>query len=295
MNIRFRVFSPAKINLHLEIGPLDSDGYHPLTSVFQMISFGDTVSVGSLKECDDIRISGDFPCAPEDNIIWKAVELFRRQTGIRQGLDIQVEKRIPSQAGLGGGSSNAAAVLRGLHETANTNFSAKQLASEAMVLGSDVPFFLRYPAALVEGKGGVITELAPRNDYWIALIRPAIGVSTKDAYRWLDESREPEDDVRFPRDTDPSRYYRQESPKNWKCENSFFPVLCLRFQEFGEIISALTALGAQTAGLSGSGSTTYGLFTDELAADTAVEHLGKKGFWTMKAHPLMDMPGVVKE
>ena len=140
-----RILSPAKVNLHLEVYPKREDGFHPILSIFQMISLYDEIEIRSLTVSNVCTIDGNFDFPPEENIIWKSWNLFRRETGIRRGVAFSVVKRIPRGAGLGGGSSNAGAALRGLNRLFETGISSRRLAELGSEAGSDVPFFCTAP------------------------------------------------------------------------------------------------------------------------------------------------------
>jgi len=202
--------SPAKINIHLEIGRKRGDGFHNIESLFQMVSLYDDIHIRSLKDNDICSIEGSFNCSVSDNLIYKAVHIFRERTGIRNGLRISVKKRIPAGAGLGGGSSNAASVLTGLNMLFCTGLSNIAVAEMGQSIGSDIPFFCHSPAAVVSGRGDKVRKIRPRLDYYIVIIYPGISVNTSDAYRWYDESGEKlsfEDDI--------CTEYSGKSPKGW--------------------------------------------------------------------------------
>ncbi|MDP2815430.1 MAG: 4-(cytidine 5'-diphospho)-2-C-methyl-D-erythritol kinase, partial [Rectinemataceae bacterium] len=177
----------AKINLHLEVFHKRPDGFHDLSSLFQAVDLYDDIYVRSLKEQETIEIFGDFDCPPENTTIWKAVSLFRKASGIRQGISICVEKRIPAGAGLGGGSSDAASVLRALNEANGRCLAPEVLSSLAASVGSDVPFFLSGGSALASGRGERLAETPSRTDFSVVVVFPGFPVSTAWAYSKLDE------------------------------------------------------------------------------------------------------------
>ncbi|MDR1933703.1 MAG: 4-(cytidine 5'-diphospho)-2-C-methyl-D-erythritol kinase [Spirochaetales bacterium] len=295
MTLKARFLSPAKVNLHLEIYPKREDGFHSLLSVFQMVSLYDEIGVRSLTttdDCEDCVIGGDFHFPAEENIIWKCCRIFRRETGVQTALAFTVRKRIPQGAGLGGGSSNGASVLRALNLMFETGLSAGRLAEMGAQAGSDIPFFCRAPAALVSGRGEVIEELVPRTDFFIVLVIPPLSIGTAAAYGWLDAAG-------AAASPSPGRsayiknLYERRGLEEWGFFNSFYPVLEKRAPVFGEIRGSLLDSGAIYAGLSGSGSAMFGLFRDETGARKAQKRLKKTYTVTEFLSPLAGMPDLI--
>lgn len=134
---------PAKLNLHLQVGETRPDGFHEIKSLFVMVDLYDQIIISSLKIGNRCEINGSFDCADEDNLIFKAWKLFCESTGLNRGAVFDVQKNIPSRAGMGGGSSDAAAVLAGLNKFFNAGLDVRQLCSLGVKLRSDVPFFIR--------------------------------------------------------------------------------------------------------------------------------------------------------
>ena len=187
-----RLRASAKINLDLRIGARRSDGYHDLQTVLQTLDLHDTVTIESRR--GPFALDGDAASMPldESNLVWRAASALWRaagKPGDPRGVRVRVTKRIPSRAGLGGGSSDAAAALVGLSRVWRLPVTLANLMPVASSLGSDVPFFLVGGTALGLGRGERLYPLAnrPRRDVVVAL--PAFGVSTPDAYRWLAEDR----------------------------------------------------------------------------------------------------------
>jgi 4-diphosphocytidyl-2-C-methyl-D-erythritol kinase len=183
----------AKVNLALEILGTRRDGYHELRTIFQTIALHDTVTLSAVRGPFEVRC--DDPACPIDqtNLVWRAAEALWRAAG-RQGAPVGVrvhlKKRIPLQAGLGGGSSDAATALRALATLWRTKLSATRLAQVARTIGADVPFFLRGGTALGSGRGDRLRSLRDWPSSWIVLALPAFGVSTRDAYAWWDEEND---------------------------------------------------------------------------------------------------------
>ncbi|MBN1410599.1 MAG: 4-(cytidine 5'-diphospho)-2-C-methyl-D-erythritol kinase [Spirochaetales bacterium] len=261
------VKSPAKINLHLEVKGVREDGYHDIVSLFQTVSIYDTLKFRSLKKRSDIRISGNHDIPDHDNIIKKAFDVFVKKTGINTGVDLELEKHIPVQAGLGGGSSDAASTLIGLNTLFKAGLTDKEMMELSQELGSDVPFFISGPAAVVTGRGEKVEPVQPRSDYWIVIIYPDIRVETKTAYQWIDEYRCAEKKPRF---TVESLIEKYKNPVNtWPFYNDFNAVLLNKFNVYSKLEEILEEKGACFSCVSGSGSSLFGIFNSENDAEEA--------------------------
>ena len=179
--------SCAKVNYTLDILSLRSDGYHNIASVMQTISLFDTIKLTE-SEGDEITLECDRPEIPHDqrNIAWRAASEILRMAGVSRGLHIQLIKRIPSQAGLGGGSSNAAFTLIGVNELFGLGLPTEELRKVAASLGSDVPFFISGGTASARGRGEKITPISDAPSLWFVIVKPNTNVSTAQAYRDLD-------------------------------------------------------------------------------------------------------------
>lgn len=177
-----RLFSPAKINLFLRIVSKRSDGYHNLSSLMQTISLGDTLSIESHTHdyltCSDPSIPTD-----KSNLVLKATELFRKKTGLNHFFKIHLIKRIPQEAGLGGGSSNAATTLWACNQLTKSNIPLSLLKHWSQEIGSDIPFFFSHGSAYCTGKGESVYHLPalPSRSLWV--IKPNGGVSTPEVYK----------------------------------------------------------------------------------------------------------------
>ena len=296
--------APAKLNLHLHIGGRRPDGFHEIQSLFLALAFGDTLFFETVPAPlavelgMDWRIGTPLAIPPEKNIISKAISLFRDRTGFNQGLKITVEKRIPPGGGLGGGSSNAAAALLALNRLASGGtglLNDAELAKMGAVLGSDVPFFLHCAftgasAAWVSGRGEKVQPFnAPElmRGLSLVLVNPGFPSDTAEAYRLLDSWRGAREQGAGNGDSclqsahvDNSLFLRYPvpSPRFWPFFNDFLPVLTSdeKGTAYQRIISGLRDCGADFAGLSGSGSTCFGVFsgadTAELAKQTLQNH-----------------------
>jgi 4-diphosphocytidyl-2-C-methyl-D-erythritol kinase len=194
-------FSPAKINLFLRILRRREDGYHDLASLFQVVDLGDTIDL-TFSDIDRLTCTDSTLPLDRSNLIWKAVDLFHRKTGLSTPLHIHLEKRIPIQAGIGGGSSNAATTLWALNQLYHTNVSDLELATWASEIGSDISFFFSHGRAYCTGRGEQIRELPAtrlRQPLW--LVKPPEGLSTPHIFKALNLSKcskvSPEEILRF--------------------------------------------------------------------------------------------------
>lgn len=189
--------SPAKINLFLRILSRRQDGYHNLSSLFQAISLHDVITL-KLSDKDNLTCTDTSLPIDERNLVRKAITLFRRKTGLPIHASAHLEKHIPHQAGLGGGSSNAATTLWALNKLAGNPVSEEELMAWGAEIGSDVAFFLSYGTAHCTGRGEVISTLPPlQNDFVITIIKPNEGLSTPEVFRHLNlerlDSRNPDE------------------------------------------------------------------------------------------------------
>lgn len=183
----------GKINLTLSVGEKREDGYHDIDSVMHSISLHDEITLGKADVLSlDIR-SGDAP-AGMDNLMMKAASLFLKEKGIKGGVRMTLRKSIPSEAGMGGGSSDAAAVLRGLSRLYETEDTLDMLAAMGEKLGADVPFCVMGGAYRCEGIGERLTAITPWDGLPLLIIRPDVSISTAAAYRRLDEREEKAED-----------------------------------------------------------------------------------------------------
>jgi len=183
------VLAPAKINLSLRVFGRRGDGFHEIETVITPISLYDKIDIEKQNRwidfsCDDPRLSSG-----EDNLVVRAAKLFFEQTSIRSGVVIKLAKNIPHGAGLGGGSSDAAATLRTLDQLFDTKLGHARLIALASQLGSDVPFFMSASAAICTGRGEIVNPLKLNGKMSILLLKPQFGVASQWAYRRWQESR----------------------------------------------------------------------------------------------------------
>jgi len=244
-----RLFSPAKINLFLRIVSKRLDGYHNLSSVFQTITLGDTLTI-ALHDRDELTCTD--PCLPTDasNLILKATELFRRKAGLQQGFKIHLIKRIPLQAGLGGGSSNAATTLWACNQLASTHVPLNTLKQWSSEIGSDIPFFFSQGTAYCTGRGESVHHIPALKAQPLWIIKPPYGLSTPEVYRRLNFLNSiSEKDVQ--RDLD--AFLSERLPYFNDLEKPAFEIK----PELYQLKTSLLASGFEIALMSGSGSSFF--------------------------------------
>ena len=181
-----KVTAPAKINLYLAVGARRPDGLHEIESVMQSVSLFDELSFGASDVVSlDVTPPGSAP-EDESNLVARAVRAFVAASGRSEGAAIELQKRIPSGAGLGGGSSDAAATLVGLNELWNCGISRKALEKIGAGIGADVPFCVRGGTAVARGAGEALAPLAVRGELWWVIATPAESLSTAEVYARFD-------------------------------------------------------------------------------------------------------------
>ena len=268
------VFAPAKVNVILRILDRRPDGFHNLWSVMQAVALDDEVQIRLRADRQDIQLRCDATdlAADRSNLVYRAAAAVLARAQQSVGLDIELRKRIPMGAGLGGGSSDAAATIIGLNCLLQLKWSPAQMAEVGQSLGSDVPFFLFSPAACVTGRGESVRPVVIEGARWVVLVNPGYGVDTKWAYQELAATRT---SVR-PLSKAQQELDRQ-SRMGWvqliaAAENDFEAPVFAAHGKLREIKQSLQDHGAEIALLSGSGATVFGVFTDEARARHAQAH-----------------------
>jgi 4-diphosphocytidyl-2-C-methyl-D-erythritol kinase len=276
MGDQIRATAPCKINLHLRVLERRTDGYHGIESLFQRVSLADELSIERSGPDGVSEVISPLMGLPPINTVTRAIEEFRRETGVPSGLRVTLTKRVPAGAGLGGGSSDAAAVLRGLDSLFDAGLSQAALACMAARIGSDVPFFLSGPAALVKGRGEIVSPIPARDDLFGVLIWPGVASSTVEAYALVDEwTAQSGAGGTWPRAADLPALYRGPV-SGWPFRNSFTAPIASRYPIIGEALAALRESGADFAEMSGSGSAVFGLFSSKKEADAAYNRLSAR-------------------
>jgi 4-diphosphocytidyl-2-C-methyl-D-erythritol kinase len=260
----------AKLNLTLDVLKKTPDGYHDLKMVMQSIQFGDDIQIELTEDGSFFLMPGQSYLPADDrNLAMKAARLFLADTGL--GCRMKMTKRTPVCAGMGGGSSDAAAVLRALNKLTGAKKSLQELQAMAEKLGSDVPFCVLGGTALAQGRGEILTALPPMPDCPILVCKPAFSISTPELFGRIDarKSRLRPDTAGMEQalaDGDLTAIAR-------RVYNVFEDVLDRRQSEIFSIKRQLIALGASGAAMTGTGSAVFGIFDDQAAAEAAYAQL----------------------
>ena len=268
--------APAKLNLHLEVYPKRSDGYHPIKSIFQTISLVDDLvvslsgkSLSCVVECDAMQL-------PVENTLTKTYRLFCQISGVTAGVRVKLTKRIPSGAGLGGGSSDAATFLLILNRMFDYPLGLNKLEEIANLVGSDVLFFLSGGAAIVTGRGDIVEPIKPREDFCIVVVYPDVHCSTSESYGLVDEYFALGKTVNETTLQDLEKMY-YEPVSEWRFVNTFTNPVATKFPVIFNVMKSLKELGADYVQMSGSGSTVFGVFSNFDVGKDACTNL--KRFW----------------
>jgi len=259
----------AKVNLFLDITGQLENGYHTLNTVMQQVNLYDIVTVETTTD-DKIEINCDNPAIPcnEKNIAYKACKFFSEVLGKNFGARITIEKHIPVEAGMGGSSTDGAAVLTALNEIFNLPFTTSKLCEMGAKLGADVPFCILGGTAVCTGIGDIMKPVICMNDYVLAIIKPDFSCSTPTAYKAYDENP-------VPINTDFEDFvsalpygYEKWSGKMYNVFEKLY-----NSSEILEVTSALIKSGAADAILTGSGSAVFGLFKNKEEAKKALNNI----------------------
>ena len=280
-----RVRALAKINLDLRVLNKRPDGFHDLRTIFQTISLADTIEIAYQR--GRTRIEARSNVEISDNLMVKAAERVLKATRSTGRIDMVLTKRIPMGAGLGGGSSDAAAVLLALPVLLKRAVPMEKLLEIAASLGSDVPFFLLGGTAVGLGRGTDLFPLPDLSGFPALLITPGIHVSTADAYSALDRPRGPEIDSAVLKDFEGVTWsIAQARPAaDWAVENHFEQVVFPQYPQLKSIKGKLLKLGARPALMSGSGSTIFGIFLNRQLRDGAAMWFNRE-FGANKVQPV---------
>jgi 4-diphosphocytidyl-2-C-methyl-D-erythritol kinase len=310
----FEIDAPCKLNLCLAVGGRRTDGFHDIESIFAAFSLCDTLKFEAARgdesglADDEVRMeaeelppvfSGAFSLRklpPEKNLVWRAIKLFKHETGFNSAVKAKVRKRIPPGGGLGGGSSDAAAALAAMNALSGAGLSVRALEGLGAALGGDVPFFVRVVSAFSAGKSGeplqaaafvsgkgerVEPAVCPPLD--AVIVNPGFESGTAEAFALLDAER-----AAVSAETAAPRLSKMDlfaalpkNPAEWPFYNDFLPVF-LKVPPYNKCYSAilreLADSGAVFSGLSGSGASCFGIFADSGRAQTAASRLSER--WT---------------
>jgi 4-diphosphocytidyl-2-C-methyl-D-erythritol kinase len=283
------VSAPAKINLCLIVGPRRADGYHPICSVMEKIRLFDTLRTMPEAEGTGIRLTGSGIPAVE-NLVMKAALALEREFGGRLDVDIELKKEIPVAAGLAGGSSDAAAILKLLTFAFGLEISPERLQAVALTLGADVPFFLTSGPQLAQGVGEALVSLAKLPEYALVLVKPEAELSTAMVYARYDEmaaagADNGPDDAAGPghggADFEERCRRLREDLAGLSGAGKLASILqndlelpaAALFKGLFRLKQEIMDTGALGALMSGSGSSVFGIFPDREAAETAAGKL----------------------
>lgn len=281
--MRITMAAPAKVNLWLRVGPKQAHGYHPLDTLFCSLTLADGVVVRTGAPTEGIRLVARAAAPleqlpemgqPEQNLAVRAARLFHERTGGKQGLELRLTKRLPAAGGLGGGSSDAGAVLRALHQQHLPRLPDHDLLELAAELGSDVPFFVSGRSlAIGRGRGEQLTPMTPLPSRPVVLVLPPFSVSTADAYRWLDDDRAGAEERTFAPPPTEGVTELDWAHVTDRAVNDLEPVVFARHPRLGRLRDFLIEAGAQFALMAGSGSSVFGVFESQGGADTAAQRI----------------------
>jgi 4-diphosphocytidyl-2-C-methyl-D-erythritol kinase len=261
------VRAPAKINWLLHVVGRRDDGYHEIRSLIQLIDLSDSIS---FEQARDISLETNMTGTPvAENLVYRAALLLKGHTGCGAGVKIRLEKNIPVEAGLGGGSSDAAASLLALNELWGLGLAREDLSLLGVRLGSDIPFFLSGAAALVSGRGEKCVPLQLGEPMNMLVVKPPAGVSARWAYGALtgySELTKSDENIRIFTQALREGDFSRLRAHGW---NDLEQAVLRKCPEVGRIKAALFEKGALYAGMSGSGSAVFGVFPDRPSAQEA--------------------------
>lgn len=283
-----KIKSYCKINLALLIKNKRQDNYHEIRSIMQTISLHDTIKI---KKNNKLSCKINIKNIPTDekNLAVKAANVFFNYVKTSKKVKIKIKKRVPTKAGLGGGSSNAAFVILGLNKLFKTNLNKKTLLKLAEKIGSDVPFFIYGGTAVVEGLGEIVKKIKPIKNFFIVLVKPNFEISTKEAYSKYDELK---------------KYYKLKNQEKKSIEKIILSISEEEkinkitknlFNDFEKVINNKTTYrikskmidcGALSCNLTGSGSCVFAIFDDKRKAKKARKLLKKEKFKTFFCTPI---------
>ncbi len=267
--------APAKVNFRLDVLRRRPDGYHELRMLMQRISLYDEIEI-KVVATPGIRVITNSAVVPDGsaNIAWRAADALLRRSGSAAGVQISITKRIPVAAGLGGGSSDAAATLTGLNALLALGFTTEELMTIGLQLGADVPFFIFGKTAIAEGIGEKLTAVPDLPLLPLVIVNPGIHVATAWVYQNLQLTTE-KVAVKIP------VLYKSAAELCGILSNDLEAVTISRFPVIREIKEQLMAVGAVGSLMSGSGPSVFAVFDNEKTAAAAAGHLARtKGWFT---------------
>lgn len=282
------ISAPAKINLFLKVLGIRPDGYHDIFSWFQALDLADMLEIEETSEPEiEINIDRtDLPAGP-DNLIHKAIKLLREKCRIRSGFRVTLTKRIPIAAGLGGGSSDAAAAIKAVNHLLNLGLTRMEMAALGLQIGSDIPFFFSHGQAEVTGRGENVKDLQLAIDYDVVLATPPFGISAAEGYRRVNlDLTDSVQDISLSRCRHVDGLMHAISGMANDLERGLFcsyPVL-------EEIKRELAQTGADIVRLSGSGPTLFALYRDRNRTRETLTKAGDGGKWGLALASPVTLP-----
>lgn len=277
--------APAKINLFLHVGPLRGDGYHALESLFVFTEDGDRLYAEEASGID-LEIAGPFAAAlaasaPCDNLVWRAALALRETAGVGKGAVLRLEKRLPVAAGIGGGSSDAAAALRVLRRLWRVDIDEAALGRIAFNLGADVPACLRREPVFVSGAGERVRRGPNLPPLWACLANPGVETPTGAVFEAFDR-RYPNPRVARPAPLVAAVGCSEFSDYLQRTRNDLEPIVCERAPSVAIVRDFIASCpGCLLARMSGSGATVFGLFASPEAARRAARRSTARGWWSI--------------
>jgi 4-diphosphocytidyl-2-C-methyl-D-erythritol kinase len=276
-----KIRAPAKINLRLKVVGKRADGYHLLDTIMVPVSLYDEIEIRKLRTTDTdrqrdhelIKVTCDDPALPtgQENLVYRAAQLILKKARKPQAVHIHLQKKIPVGAGLGGGSTDAAATLLGLNRLLRLRLSVARLEKMALSLGADVPFFIRARPARARGVGEKLSRLSGLPRVWFVIAYPGFPVSTASVYRNV-TLKLTKTTVNTSITTSLNNFDKLSS----LLENDLESVTLRRYPEIGVLKQKLLREGAPRVLMAGSGSAVFGIFASRRAALTVFERLRKE-------------------
>lgn len=269
MKKEIRIKAPAKVNIALDVLGVRKNGYHEMCMVNHSVALHDVLSFSEAQEGIVLSCNEEGIPTDESNIVWKVAQRLREKYAVDKGVKIFIDKQIPSEAGLAGGSADGAAALIGLNRLWDLNLTLDQLYHVGAEIGADIPYCCFKGTALVEGIGEVIKPIKPLNRLSVVLVKPEIDIATPWAFKTLDAVGE----VEHPNIRAVIKAIELEDYEALReCSgNVFEQVVFERYPEVREIKTRMYAFDAVYATMSGSGSTVVGYFETKTAAKAAAE------------------------
>lgn len=287
-NIDYTAEAYAKINLYLDVCDKRIDGYHNIESLMQQVSLSDTITVRKMPYMGEnrIEITCDDYSVPTDkkNIVWKCAERFFDSFGINEyNISIDIVKRIPSSAGLAGGSSDGAVVLKLLNDAFDIHTSVEELCEIGVRVGADIPFCLVGGTCICRGIGEILTPVTlPKQNYYVLVAFPGGGVSTPEAYALLDKTLS--DNTFHSTSVILSEIQNGEIPRS--LYNAFERAILPTHSGARLLREKMASLGAVSVLMSGSGPSVFGIFEDEAVMQKALSSLAEDGYRVNACKPL---------